>query len=229
MEVCDFDDDAPVETVVDHEADDLPPLISLHAVAGIRTEDTMQIRVSVGNHELIALLDSGSTHNFVSAAAASCIGPKFQDSKGAKVVVVIGDRVVCCGLARDVAVRIGEEYFLVDCYTIPLDCYDMVLGVSFLRTLGPILWDFNDLCMAFWHHGRRVFWKGIGSTRTDIQPIGCLHSISPSGPALLERLLQEFEGVFAPPTGLPPARECDHRIHLLPNTAPVAVQPYRYP
>ena len=65
---------------------------------------------------------------------------------------------------------------MVDCYSIPLDCYDMVLGVTWLRTLGPILWDFDDLCMAFNHHGRRVLWKGIGSTRTDIPPMGRLHA-----------------------------------------------------
>lgn len=35
--------------------------------------------------------------------------------------------------------------------------------------------------------------------------------------------------MFEEPTGLPLTRECDHRIHLLPNTAPVAVCPYRYP
>ena len=72
------------------------------------------------------------------------------------MVVANGDRVACRGLARDVAVRIAEEHFTVDCYAIPLDCYDVVLGTSYLRTLGPILWDFDDLCMAFWRHGRRI-------------------------------------------------------------------------
>lgn len=66
--------------------------------------------------------------------------------------------------------RIGEEHFTVDCYAIPLDCYDVVLGVKYLHTLGPTLWDFDDLCVAFWQHGKHVLWKGIGSTCTDIPP-----------------------------------------------------------
>lgn len=66
-------------------------------------------------------------------------GLQFHDSCSAHVVVANGDRVACHGLARDVAIHIGEEHFTLDCYSIPLDCYDMVLGVAWLRTLGPIL------------------------------------------------------------------------------------------
>jgi len=46
---------------------------------------------------------------------------------------------------------------------------------------------------------------------------------------LVEHLLQEFSDLFADPTGLPPKRQLDYRIHLLPDTAPVAVRPYHYP
>jgi hypothetical protein len=84
------------------------------------------------------------------------------------VIVANGYRVECRGLVRDVGIRIADETFTVDCYSIPIDGYDMVLGVAFLRTLGPILWDFDDLCMAFSREGRRVFWRGIGSTRHDV-------------------------------------------------------------
>jgi hypothetical protein len=126
-----------------------------------------------------------------------------------------------------VGLRIADETFAVDCYTIPLDRWDMVLGITFLRTLGLILWDFDDLCMAFTRGGHRVFWRGIGSTRYDVQSTR-LYAIDAEKP-LLDTLLASFDDVFADPHGLPPARPCDHRIHLLPNTTLVAVRPYRYP
>jgi hypothetical protein len=46
---------------------------------------------------------------------------------------------------------------------------------------------------------------------------------------LLDCLLQQHITIFNEPQGLPPARPYDHRIHLLPDTASIAVRPYRYP
>jgi hypothetical protein len=46
---------------------------------------------------------------------------------------------------------------------------------------------------------------------------------------LLTALLDSYANIFATPRGLPPPRRHDHRIRLLPGTAPVAVRPYRYP
>jgi hypothetical protein len=132
----------------------------------------------------------------------------------------------CRGVAQDVGIHVADEVFAVDCYTIPIDRWDMVLGITFLRTLGPILWDFDDLCMAFTRGGHRVFWRGIGSQRFDVQSTR-LYAVHTEQP-LLDTLLASYDGVFAEPQGLPPVRPCDHRIHLLLNTAPVAVRPYRY-
>jgi len=210
------------------------PMIFLSAITGIRTEETMQLRVHIGQHEFTTLLDSGSMHNFISAGAAQRVGLIFSHSAGAHVVVVNGDRVACRGLAHDVGVQIRAEDFKVDCYSIPLDCYDMVLGIAWLRTLGPILWDFDALWMAFTRHGRRVLWKGLGAPRSSAQCAGRIHAghlytAKGTEGALLERLLDAYDDVFAAPTGLPPARPCDHRIHLKPTTDPVAVRPYRYP
>jgi hypothetical protein len=46
---------------------------------------------------------------------------------------------------------------------------------------------------------------------------------------LLADLLQQHSDIFDEPQGLPPAWPYDHRIHLLPDMAPIAVRPYRYP
>lgn len=42
-------------------------------------------------------------------------------------------------------------------------------------------------------------------------------------------VLHRYIDLFKPPIGLPPIRAFQHKIHLLPNTKPVNVQPYRYP
>ena len=44
----------------------------------------------------------------------------------------------------------------------------------------------------------------------------------------VSKLLKEFESVFVPPTGYPPARQFDHAIPLIPGASPVQVRPYRY-
>jgi predicted CoA-binding protein len=41
------------------------PMVSLYAIAGIQTENAMHLPVSIHGHRLVALLDSGSTHNFI--------------------------------------------------------------------------------------------------------------------------------------------------------------------
>jgi hypothetical protein len=42
-------------------------------------------------------------------------------------------------------------------------------------------------------------------------------------------LLEEFKDVFVVPSGLLPSRRHNHHIHLLHDTPPIAVRPYRYP
>lgn len=48
-------------------------------------------------------------------------------------------------------------------------------------------------------------------------------------PAAISNLLAEFQVVFSTPTSLPPSRDCDHTIPLIPGTRPVNVRPYHYP
>jgi hypothetical protein len=52
---------------------------------------------------------------------------------------------------------------------------------------------------------------------------------SPPDDPELQRLLEQFNTLFEPPTFLPPVRHTDHQIPLLEGSNPVNVRPYRYP
>jgi hypothetical protein len=119
-------------------------------------------------------------------------------------------------------VKINDYDFTFDGYMLPLDGFHIVLGIQWLRMLGPIHWDFNNLSMSFWKDNQRIQWHGIGTAAS--QPISC----HVSDAELMEALLSGFEDLFAAPTKLPPERPHDHHIHLLPGTTPVSVRPYRY-
>jgi hypothetical protein len=45
----------------------------------------------------------------------------------------------------------------------------------------------------------------------------------------MDLLLQEYTVVFDTPIGLPLPHRHNHHIHLLLDTSPVAIWPYRYP
>ena len=207
LEASDYIIEEP-DDVADDIADETPltpapfdpetPMISLSAITGIRAQETMQLRVVCAGQEFTALLDSGSTHNFISELAARRAGVRFLDSAGAHVVVANGDRVACRGFAREVPIQIGKESFAVDCFSIPLTDYDMVLGIAWLHTLGTILWDFDGLTMQFTHRGHKVLWSGVGPQRP--APSSRLYSgttVAAKGfePKLLERLLESYADV----------------------------------
>ena len=56
-----------------------------------------------------------------------------------------------------------------------------------------------------------------------------VEELPPDLPSAISAILARHQAVFRLPSGLPPARKFDHRIHLLPNSKPVNVRPYRYP
>ena len=44
----------------------------------------------------------------------------------------------------------------------------MVLGIQWLKSLGPILWDFSALQIEFQKEGRRVLVQGIGVQKSEV-------------------------------------------------------------
>jgi hypothetical protein len=203
-------------------------VVSLHALAGIRHKRTMLLPVMIHGERLVALLDTGCTHNFLPAAAMRRLALQPTGGDNLHVTVANGDRLRCHGLAQHVPLTIGDEHFTITCVGIDLGCFDFILVVDFLRSLGPILWDFDALMMTFSRQGRRIRWEGLGGAAPAPQ-LQLTTGDDEAKHPLLTQLLQQHGNLFAKPQGLPPVREYDHRIHLPLGMDPVAMQPYHYP
>ncbi|XP_066372740.1 uncharacterized protein [Miscanthus floridulus] len=130
----------------------------MHALAGIKTYHTMLLPVMIKGERLLALLDTGSTHTFLQGAAMRHLGLAPQGGDQRRVTVASGERVPCEGIARDVPVIISGAPFSITCVGLALGCFDFILGVHFLGTLGPLTWDFEGLTVSFQRDGRRVTW-----------------------------------------------------------------------
>ncbi|KAL4279714.1 hypothetical protein GQ457_03G015840 [Hibiscus cannabinus] len=226
--------------------------VSLQAMWGAACCDTMKLEMEIERKKLIALLDSGSTHNFISWSAVKRLGLKVERRKKVKVTVADGSSLESLGECKEVTWKVQNQCFTTNFLVLTLKGSDIVLGVQWLVTLGPIQWDFATYEMQFqlaetvvklrglqappveWVESKACIklFKGIGSsytasllmldTQLELKGAECL----PQG---ISDLLHEFSDVFAEPKGLPPARGFEHRINLVDEQAVVKMKPYRYP
>ena len=60
-------------------------------------------------------------------------------------MVAFGEKLSSLGKCSQVQLRLQKVPFMVDFFILPLEGYDVVLGTQWLRTLGPIEWDFETL------------------------------------------------------------------------------------
>jgi hypothetical protein len=192
--------------------DELDPTISIHALTWIEpcSGRTVKVKVIINAVALTALLDSGSTHNFIDTDAATRAGLQLAPRGDLRVAVTNGDRISSLGSYCNISISIGGEVFIIDCYGLALGAYDMVLGVQWLESLGPILWDFSRRTMAFVRHGHRVLWQTAKTQSAS--PVLMAADVD-----LMGDLLDNFTDLFVEPSGLPPPRDRCHEIRLLPG------------
>jgi sugar phosphate isomerase/epimerase len=74
------------------EPDPENPVISLHAIAGVTTNKTMHVPVNLGTIMVIALIDLGYTHNFMSEDEDKRTGLPFTPHDHMSVIVANNER-----------------------------------------------------------------------------------------------------------------------------------------
>jgi hypothetical protein len=134
-------------------------VLSLHVVVGVQACGTMQIRVKVGAATLVALLNTGSTHNFIGEEATVRTSLQIRARPLLTARVANGERIACPGVMPQAPISIEGVLFCVDLYIMPLAGFDLVLGTQWISTLGPIVWDITNRTMQFQLQGCTVRWS----------------------------------------------------------------------
>ncbi|PNX94328.1 Ty3/gypsy retrotransposon protein, partial [Trifolium pratense] len=234
------------------ESEPDPAQISLHALMGHTIPQTLRVMGQIHNKPVAILIDSGSTHNFLQDRVARQLGLSTEEAHSFKVLVGNGEVLNCTSMCPQTTLLLGSHEFSVDLFILPLSGAELVLGVQWLKTLGPIVTDYDKLTMSFFSEGQQIHLKGVPKANPEeanihqlqrlvstnaIDTLLNLQLIQPEEPSnsnphpdeRINKLLTKFSTIFKTPTHLPPQRPVDHKIPLLPNTNPVNVRPYRYP
>jgi hypothetical protein len=120
--------------LLDEDNDDAEPTISLAALTCIQpnTSHTMHVIVLISNTSLRALLDSGSTHNFIDHVIADHAGVSFTNDAWLRMAVTNEDHLTSPSRCSALDIDIISEHFVICCYGLGLSSFDMVLGVQWL-------------------------------------------------------------------------------------------------
>ncbi|XP_071907830.1 uncharacterized protein [Coffea arabica] len=185
--------------------------------------------------EILILVDSGSTHCFIDERLAETIQlPAIGNPL--TVRVADGEQLESRQLQGTIQWEMQGNKFTHQFNTLKLGSYHMVLGVDWLARYSPIEFDFRQLSMKFLQGKQPVELKReISKTKLKAikgsklakwkkkQTYGITVQlyVMKEGeedteviPAEMKSLLDQFEGVFAEPQGMPPRRSHDHSIPL---------------
>ncbi|WVZ95411.1 LOW QUALITY PROTEIN: hypothetical protein U9M48_041179 [Paspalum notatum var. saurae] len=216
------DDSAAGSSEQDISGDQLFLTMTLAAVAGGTSPRSMCVRGMIQGHFIRILLDSGSSHSFLSTLVACKLVGAVPLSPPLIVQVANGATLSCESQLCAAAWMIQDVTFSSDLKILPLpSAYDMILGMDWLMTVSPM----------------RVHWGSKMGEDCEL-PVGTLVQLysvdtpltdtTSTVPSEVQDLLSEFQSLFQTPTSLPPPRSCDHSIPLIKGATPAVVRPYRY-
>ncbi|KAJ1441922.1 Aspartic peptidase domain superfamily [Sesbania bispinosa] len=155
------------------EGDSIPNIeanlaqLSLNALSREGAAETIRVVGQVGDYQVQVLVDGGSTHNFVQDRVAKFLGLSRSPMPLMKVIVGSGAKLTCSQVCDVVDIIIQGHSFKVDLYVLVVDGYDVILGAQWLKQLGPVIMDYEQLTMKFVRGQLMIEFKGETSPQPE--------------------------------------------------------------
>lgn len=188
----------------------------------------MKLRGKIENKEVIVMVDPRATHNILSLAVVKLLELPIEESGGFGVSLGNGEMIKGNGVCRGVNVHLdGKIVVCEDFLPLELGTSDVILGIQWLETLGPVTTNWKTRVMDFKLGESIVTLKGDPSLiKSRISLKAMLRSLRKEGKGYwvefkhltankaevkginkqddnisgaLQRTIQQFAGVFAEP------------------------------
>lgn len=210
--------------------------ISAHAVQGVSVNDTISLSVIIGGVQAIALVDSGSSNTFLDKQFVLRNNFPTNSTQARTVTVAGGGSLISDAIVPNCNYTIQRTQFTSDFKVLPLKGYDMVLGVNWLNLYNPTTFDWIARTLKITKAEKEnIFTDHLLLQQSNIISAKQCSEILKKGtsgyliqlfliqpeaaetqqtqgqlPLAAQQLLENFSDLFATPSGLPPARSCDH-------------------
>jgi hypothetical protein len=140
---------------------EVEPIISLNDLTNFSSPQALKLISYIKHTKVIILVDSGSTHNFIHHCIAQETHCSIHAVNNFQIMIANGGSMKCGWCCENVCLQIGDYHLKYHMFVIDMGSCEIVLGVDWLRSLGPILMDFNELNMQFDQDGRQYKFQDI--------------------------------------------------------------------
>ena len=135
--------------------------LSTAAFAGTDGPRTMCFFGSIQNHDVLILVDSGSSHSFLSSAIADKLPGVQLMPTPIRVQVANGDVVQCSSFLPSASWVLQGYNFASDLRVLPLQHFDLILGMDWLESFSPMRVHWKSKWMSIPYGNSTVLLQGI--------------------------------------------------------------------
>ncbi|GKE21293.1 putative reverse transcriptase domain-containing protein [Tanacetum coccineum] len=175
---------------------------NVNAVDALQDPNVVTGTFSLNDHFATVLFDSGADFSFISTKFAPLLNVKPSIvSSGYVIEVANGKKEEVDRIIRDCKIELGNSLFTIDLIPLGHGSFDVIMGIDWLSK--------NKVEIVCHEKVVRISLEGDEPKLSD-NPI-----------------IRDFTDVFPEDlSGLPPQRQVEFRIDLIPGATPVAKSPY---
>jgi hypothetical protein len=243
--------DGPTASQSDSDPDELMAL-SDQAIKGTSAPHTLKLHAFIQKKPLIILVDSSSSHNFISENAAAGLSPWTPIQNPMSVKVADGSLLKCTHEVVNCSWSAQGVLFTTIFKIIPLQCHDAILEMEWSEAFSPMQVQWKEKWLSFPYQESTVKLQGIPEAMLPVHEVFlnqllamekhdevwsivelyAVDTVLDSGQLELllaiQDLIEQFSNIFEEPSGLPSTRSISHSIPLIPGAPPFRLKPYRY-